>query len=696
MEKGRVWLIVLGVLAVAAGSAYRADAFNRYNDGCQMCHGKFTDGTSPKGLVFPSGDKHKMHRDAAFMATDCNLCHTSGDGRNPFLGSSDGTPDNPGMGCTGCHEKYGLRAHHAVNGVTMCAGCHPGDPPPPPEGTLPVYYGTPDTLADSPCNPLAQPNVNENWTVGDFQGLDNDGDNLYDTADPDCQLGPEVECFDGVDNDGDGAADCADSDCDGAVDGPCDTGQPGVCAAGTAVCANGGSVCMPDNAPAVEGPFGDRSCVDGLDNDCDGLTDGADPDCEAAPEAQCFDGVDNDGDGATDCADPDCAGAVNGPCDTGQPGLCGPGVLSCMGGMETCAPDAQPVPEVCDDGLDNDCDGLTDGADPDCQVVPEACFNGMDDDGDGLADCADPDCEGAVDGPCDTGRPGLCGPGMLSCMGGMEACVPDAQPVPEVCDDGLDNDCDGLADGADPDCQVMQEACFNGMDDDMDGLADCADPDCEGASDGPCDTGRPGICAEGVVVCSGGVEVCEGTVGPQPEGTSSGNCRDGLDNDCDGAADAADPDCLGGQMGDVFLERMKAPKKVKSHMGRTERKKVDVRGGADTLPQEATVTLFATAAQGVGVELPGPITKEVMPGDEETRFRFPVRLTCKAEGEWMVEWTAVIDAAENRDPDNDTVSATTRVRCGEERMEDDDHHEDGDDGKDADREHEADRDDHED
>jgi len=31
--------------------------------------------------------------------------------------------------------------------------------------------------------------------------------------------------------------------------------------------------------PGVEGPNGDASCADGIDNDCDGLTDGADPDC---------------------------------------------------------------------------------------------------------------------------------------------------------------------------------------------------------------------------------------------------------------------------------------------------------------------------------------------------------------------------------------------------------------------------------
>ena len=44
--------------------------------------------------------------------------------------------------------------------------------------------GSPDTLADDPCN--AAPGFLENWSIGDTIGLDNDGDGLYDGADPDC------------------------------------------------------------------------------------------------------------------------------------------------------------------------------------------------------------------------------------------------------------------------------------------------------------------------------------------------------------------------------------------------------------------------------------------------------------------------------------------------------------------------------
>ena len=61
-------------------------------------------------------------------------------------------------------------------------------------------------------------------------------------------------------------------------------GLPGVCAAGTFVCQDGGQVCVQDQQPGAEGPFGSPTCSDGLDNDCDGLTDEADPEC-AAPVA---------------------------------------------------------------------------------------------------------------------------------------------------------------------------------------------------------------------------------------------------------------------------------------------------------------------------------------------------------------------------------------------------------------------------
>ncbi len=87
-------------------------------------------------------------------------------------------------------------------------------------------------------------------------------------------------------------------------------------------------------------------------------------------ETNCNDGIDNDNDGQADCADPDCDGSTNGSCSTGQPGICSTGTLTCQNGADECVADNQPEPEICNDKLDNDCDGVSDGDDTvDCPPV---------------------------------------------------------------------------------------------------------------------------------------------------------------------------------------------------------------------------------------------------------------------------------------------------------------------------------------
>lgn len=59
------------------------------------------------------------------------------------------------------------------------------------------------------------------------------------------------------------------------------------------------------------------------------------------------------------------------------------------------------APEVCDNGLDDDNDGLADCEDPECSgdehcVAVEICSDGIDNDGDGAIDCDDPDCATGV------------------------------------------------------------------------------------------------------------------------------------------------------------------------------------------------------------------------------------------------------------------------------------------------------------
>ena len=109
-----------------------------------------------------------------------------------------------------------------------------------------------------------------------------------------------------------------------------------------------------------------------------------------------------------------------------------------MMGMDTLPPcgndcdDTNPninpgKPEVCGDGIDNDCDGLIDCDDPDCQI---------DNDGDGIFA---PPCGN----DCDDTNPNI-NPGK-----------------PEVCGDGIDNDCDGLIDCDDPDCDCCESTNFS-------------------------------------------------------------------------------------------------------------------------------------------------------------------------------------------------------------------------------------------
>ena len=105
----------------------------------------------------------------------------------------------------------------------------------------------------------------------------------------------------------------------------------------------------------------------------------------------------------------------------------------------------------------SDADGDGFSCDLDCNDSDASVHPGSADPCDGI----DNDCDGLVDEEfdsqsCLTGYAGICAAGTTRCEDGTERCEADLLPQVEVCDDGLDNDCDGAADLADAiSCTVL-------------------------------------------------------------------------------------------------------------------------------------------------------------------------------------------------------------------------------------------------
>jgi hypothetical protein len=198
------------------------------------------------------------------------------------------------------------------------------------------------------------------------------------------------ECGNGVDDDMNGRIDdgcpCGPGEVQGCFGGALDARGVGACTDGTQTCRATGST--------EWGDWGEATCEGDV----------------VTAEERC-DGQDHDCDGAVDEGCPCTAGATSACGVEFLAGECRPGTQTCSteGTWSGCEGAVGPRTEICDNGLDEDCDGAPDDL-CGCVPEPELCRDGIDN-----------DCDGAIDEP---------------------ACDPDwsgdaGTPVPPMCTDGL-------------------------------------------------------------------------------------------------------------------------------------------------------------------------------------------------------------------------------------------------------------------
>ncbi|MGC4116299.1 MAG: MopE-related protein [Myxococcales bacterium] len=333
--------------------------------------------------------------------------------------------------------------------------------------------------------------------------------------DVDTQAGDGCEYACLVSGGGVEACDGLDNDCNGVTDDGFDlSSDPNHCGACGTVCAlpHAHTACVAvDGAPRCVLV----SCLDGF-ADLDPVLDGCEHSCPVWPAtAERCNGLDDDCDGTVDEDGPE-SGA---PCESTCPGgaclgECTSGRTLCSGGTLACLPGQGPELESCN-GRDDDCDGATDEG-FDLQRDPRHC------------------------GQC--GHACQLAGAVAACLAGecaIASCLPGAADLDGEADDGCEYTC--------PVYPPRVETC-NGLDDDCNGVTDDASavaalkPPAAGCHPNP---GTP--CAGADFVCAGaGGWRCH--YGPGVELDAAGALAlvearcDGLDGNCNGQVDESFPD----------------------------------------------------------------------------------------------------------------------------------------------------------
>lgn len=298
---------------------------------------------------------------------------------------------------------------------------------------------------DNDCRPICGVEASN---IACNDGEDNNDNDFTDCDDFSCQdfivcagEATNANCSDGEDNDGDGDADCDDEDCQDEAIVVCDGSTP------------------IDVSPDMWASMVETRCTNGASDDADGRFDCGEfsclwnyPDCVRPPtrentNASCVDGEDNDQDGVTDCEDEDCQQEGLVVCDGTSPVSPAPDPADyeslsnaeCENGIN----DDEPIE---DGGPFVDCDDFSCSQNPDVTVCGEyteaECTDGENNDAateDGeFIDCDDRDCQNS--------------PVATSCFDAVENTY-------EECTDGIDNDGNGFFDCGDFNCEDSTAAC---------------------------------------------------------------------------------------------------------------------------------------------------------------------------------------------------------------------------------------------
>lgn len=205
---------------------------------------------------------------------------------------------------------------------------------------------------------------------------------------------------------------------------------------------------------------------------------------------------------------------------------CDPGVVGMAGAPEQGKAE-QDLPEVCDNQLDDNGDG----------EVDEDCF------------CAAETEQTCYAGPADTLGVGICKAGIQACGKSDEfrvwdECKGAVLPTRDLCDDGIDNDCNGEMDDG-PGCRNDWPSGGNTGGTDGSGKSDDPnDPNNSGDPNDPNNSGDPKDqepveppCADTCVGCCDKQDKCQKTISEEFCGVPGGKCDTcDLEELCDVAA----------------------------------------------------------------------------------------------------------------------------------------------------------------